>query len=140
MRFDSNPSSLYKQNHVFCVKFAVSFLLMGLVFRLFFFSDSITLSSVIETTTPPLADQKTVSLPAEQQTEPIQTLSASDFPANETQTSQNGRTQFSFHFYFFPYVHVLYSSTKLRSLQCKYTFVRIQSMGVRKVTYIQTEF
>ena len=98
MRFDSNPSSLRKQNHVFCVKFAVSFLLMGLVFRLFF-SDSITLSSVIETTTPPLADQKTESPPAEQQTRPllassppIQTLSAFDFPANETQSSQNGRT------------------------------------------------
>ncbi|KAF3439891.1 hypothetical protein FNV43_RR18169 [Rhamnella rubrinervis] len=86
MRFDSNPSSLHKQNYVFCVKFAVSFLLMGLVFRLFF-SDSITLSSLIETTTSPLADQKTEPLPVS--SPPVQTLSAFDFPASETQTSAN---------------------------------------------------
>lgn len=97
-RFDSNPlSPMHKQNHVFCVKLAVSFLLMGLVFRLFF-SDSTTLSAVVQTTTP-LAERKTESPMAEQQTEsplasspPTQALSASDFPANESQTSQNGRT------------------------------------------------
>ncbi|XP_048335696.2 protein trichome birefringence-like 25 isoform X1 [Ziziphus jujuba] len=96
MRFESNPlSSLHKQNH-FLVKFAVSFLLMGLAFRIFF-SDSIRLSSVLETTPlaeqkpePPLAEPKTEDSLAEQKT--VSSLPSSptfDFPGNESQTSQN---------------------------------------------------
>ncbi|KAK1558350.1 hypothetical protein Q3G72_001391 [Acer saccharum] len=49
MRFDLNPLTFYKNknNHVY-VKFAVSFLLIGLAFRLLV-SDSIRFSSVVET-------------------------------------------------------------------------------------------
>ncbi|OVA01922.1 PMR5 N-terminal domain [Macleaya cordata] len=47
MRFEWNPWSLRKQNHLF-VKFAVSILLMGLAFR-FFYSHSMGVSPVTET-------------------------------------------------------------------------------------------
>ncbi|XP_059456230.1 protein trichome birefringence-like 25 [Corylus avellana] len=82
MRWDSKLSSLHKLNHVF-VKFAVSFLLLGLAFRLFS-SDSFRISSVVETA--PLAEQNAespvVSLP-------IQASVSSVDPENETQTSDN---------------------------------------------------
>jgi hypothetical protein len=83
MRWDSKLSSLHKLNHVF-VKFAVSFLLLGLAFRIFS-SDSFRISSVVETN--PLAEQMAespvVSLP-------IQAPVSSVVPENETQTSENG--------------------------------------------------
>lgn len=72
MRPEINPSSLHKQNYVFA-KFALSFLLIGLAFRLFF-SDSIKLpSSVVQE--PPVSESKTetqsplVSLPIQKQDE-----------------------------------------------------------------------
>lgn len=100
MRFESNTLSAQKQNHVF-VKFAVSFLLMGFAFRIFF-SDSIRLSSMVETTPlaernseSPLAEPKTEYPRADQKTEFSSTPSAIDFPGNEIQASQNGREIFS---------------------------------------------
>ncbi|XP_042487665.1 protein trichome birefringence-like 25 [Macadamia integrifolia] len=59
MSLDWNPWSLRKHNHVF-VKISVSFLLMGLAFRLFF-SDSIGFSSVPET--PLLEKTETPEIP-----------------------------------------------------------------------------
>lgn len=82
MRWDSKLLALHKRSHVF-VKFAVSFLLLGLAFR-FFYSDSTRISSVVETT--PLAEQKTES-PAVSL--PIQAPVSSIVPENETHTSEN---------------------------------------------------
>ena len=92
MKFNLNPSSLYKNknNHVF-VKFAVSFLLIGLAFRLFV-SDSIRFSSVAETQTQINAEQS-----QETNTEfpeavlPVQEPVPDDFQANETQKSDNAK-------------------------------------------------
>ncbi|GLU00782.1 hypothetical protein SLE2022_181270 [Rubroshorea leprosula] len=84
------PSSLHKQcNHVF-VKFAISFLLVGLAFRLFV-SDRLSVSSsssVVET--PPLLDTQTAvaySLP------PVQPPVSEDFLAYESQPTQNVKVQ-----------------------------------------------
>ncbi|KAF5451719.1 hypothetical protein F2P56_026803 [Juglans regia] len=81
-RWDSKLLSLQKHNHVF-VKFAISFLVLGLAFRLLS-SDSIRIVSNIET--PPLAEERTespiVSLPIEA---PV----SSPFPQNESYTSEN---------------------------------------------------
>ncbi|KAJ9188249.1 hypothetical protein P3X46_003621 [Hevea brasiliensis] len=81
---DSNPFSLTKHNHVF-VKFAVSFLLIGLAFRLLV-SDSIRFSSVVET---PSIEQMTKTESPEANTLPIEEEEpgAIDFAANENQTA-----------------------------------------------------
>ncbi|KAJ7962535.1 Protein trichome birefringence-like [Quillaja saponaria] len=81
MRSDLKPLSLNKQNHIF-VKFAISFLLVGLAFRLLF-SDSFRFPAVVET--PPLKEVKT-EFPLESL--PVQTPDYVDFPGNESQTSQ----------------------------------------------------
>lgn len=87
MRWDKKLSSFNKHNHIF-VKFAVSFLLLGLAFRLFT-SDSIRISSPVET--PPLAEQKTESPVV---SFPIQAPISSVFPANESHTSEDGEEIF----------------------------------------------
>ncbi|XVF33196.1 hypothetical protein REPUB_Repub17cG0147800 [Reevesia pubescens] len=88
MKIDLNPSSLHKPHHVF-VKFAVSFLLLGLAFRLLV-SDSIKFSSsVVET--PPLLDT-TASItdsPPLSSSLPVQASSSGDLLANESQTLPN---------------------------------------------------
>ncbi|EXB62216.1 hypothetical protein L484_017604 [Morus notabilis] len=86
MRLDSSPLSLHKQKHVL-VKFAVSFLLTGLAFRLLF-SDSFFRFSA---ETPSLAEQKTESpVPvAETSPPPDQSPLPLDLPDNEIQTFQN---------------------------------------------------
>ncbi|OMO64331.1 hypothetical protein CCACVL1_21851 [Corchorus capsularis] len=94
MRMDLNPSSLHKRHHIF-VKFAVSFLLLGLAFRLFA-SDSFRISSsVIEA--PPLADTNTLtdSLPLSSSSSslPAEAPSSSDSVANESQTFPNGAAE-----------------------------------------------
>lgn len=94
MKFDLNPSSAYKNknNHVF-VKFAVSFLLIGLAFRLFV-SDSIGFSSVAESRTRTRTNENqsqetnTESLEAAL---PVQEPIPVDFQANETQISDNAK-------------------------------------------------
>ncbi|KAJ6972471.1 protein trichome birefringence-like 25 [Populus alba x Populus x berolinensis] len=86
MRSVVNPFSPLKHNNVI-IKFAVSFLLVGLAFHLLV-SDSFRFSSVVETPVP--ANEETepeslmASLPAE---EPL----SNDFAANESQTSQPGK-------------------------------------------------
>lgn len=90
--------SLQKHNHVF-VKFAISFLVLGLAFRLLS-SDSIRIVSNIEIA--PLAEEKTespvVSLP-------IQAPVSSPFPQNESYTSENGKEVFDL-FNIYVFVHV----------------------------------
>ncbi|XP_021280258.1 protein trichome birefringence-like 25 isoform X1 [Herrania umbratica] len=93
MRIDLNPSSLHKRHHVF-VKFAVSFLLLGLAFRLFV-SDSIRFSSsVVET--PPLVDTNSItespplsSSSSSSSSLPAQAPSSGDLLANESQAFPN---------------------------------------------------
>ncbi|GMY23841.1 protein trichome birefringence-like 25 isoform X2 [Fagus crenata] len=90
MRLDSKPLSLHKHNHIL-VKFGVSFLLLGLAFRLYS-SDSFRISSVLETQTqtqtpPPLEPDPETESPVF--SHPIQPPLPSDFPQNETQTSHN---------------------------------------------------
>ena len=94
MRIDLNPSSLHKRHHVF-LKFAVSFVLLGLAFRLFV-SDSIRFSSsVVET--PPIVETNTItespplsSSSASSSSLPVQVPSSDDLLANESQTFPNG--------------------------------------------------
>lgn len=89
MRFDSNPLSLYKNkhNHVF-VKFAVSFVLLGLAFRLFV-SDSIRFSSVnFESQQTQIHVEETNTGPPVPSPPTIKPLSA-DFHTNETHISSN---------------------------------------------------
>ncbi|KAG2725480.1 hypothetical protein I3760_01G068500 [Carya illinoinensis] len=74
--------SFHKLNHVF-VKFAVSFLLLGLAFRLFS-SDSIRISSQLET--PPVSERKTESPLV---SDPIQAPVSAVSPVNENHTSDN---------------------------------------------------
>ncbi|KAI4328886.1 hypothetical protein L6164_021207 [Bauhinia variegata] len=83
MRSDLSPSSLYKHNHVF-VKFAVSFLLVGLAFRILF-SDSFIFSSVVEPHTGLVANEEAESplIPF-----PLQTPDSVDFPGNDSQRFQ----------------------------------------------------
>lgn len=98
MRVDSNPLAVYKQRHWF-VKFAVSFLLMGLAFRLFFSSDSFVFSTELETTSTSIAaDQETESPVA---SSPNQTPLPLDFPENESQMFQNGKQRYSFCLFLF---------------------------------------
>ena len=89
MRIDLNPSSLHKRHHIF-VKFVVSFLLLGLAFRLFL-SDSIRFSlSVVET--PPLLETNTIteSPPLSSSSSPVQAPTSGDLLPNESQTFRNG--------------------------------------------------
>lgn len=89
MRFDSNPFSLYKnkRNHVF-VKFAVSFVLLGLAFRLFV-SDSIRFSSLnVESQQTQIHVEETDTGSPLPSPPIIQSLSA-DFHPNETLISSN---------------------------------------------------
>ena len=91
MRIDLNPSSLHKRHHIF-VKFVVSFLLLGLAFRLFV-SDSIRFSSsVVET--PPLLETNTITesppLSSSSSSLPVQAPSSGDLLANGSQTFPNG--------------------------------------------------
>ncbi|KAE9605724.1 putative PMR5 domain, PC-Esterase [Lupinus albus] len=84
MRSDPTIFSLQKHNHV-CVKFCVSFLLVGLAFGLLL-RDSFSFSSVIQTSTP-IAKEKTESsvFPF-----PIEVSNSFDVPGNnQNQTSQN---------------------------------------------------
>lgn len=95
MRFDSNPLSLYKNkhNHVF-VKFAVSFVLLGLAFRLFV-SDSIRFSSVnFESQQTQIHVEEANTGPPVPSAPPINPLSA-DFHPNETHISSNQGKFFS---------------------------------------------
>ncbi|KAI3441742.1 PMR5N domain-containing protein [Psidium guajava] len=83
MRSEINPSSLYKQNYVFA-KFALSFLLLGLAFRLFV-SDSIRLSSsVIQE--PPVSESITE---AESPLASLPIPKADDGDSSATFTSNN---------------------------------------------------
>lgn len=93
----SSPSSFHKHNHVF-VKFAVSLLLVGSAFRLFF-SDSIRYISVLEPLPPPVETEQELK---ETET-PVSSFLAQtpsslppiDFPAtNITQESENGKQHF----------------------------------------------
>ncbi|KAJ4950649.1 hypothetical protein NE237_027481 [Protea cynaroides] len=84
MSLDWSPWSLGKHNHVF-VKFAVSLLLMGLAFRLFF-SDSISISPVAEI---PLlerteAPENTIPVPLLERTEAPEAMITVTTPAPET--------------------------------------------------------
>ncbi|KAI4355203.1 hypothetical protein L6164_003997 [Bauhinia variegata] len=83
MRSDLGPFSLQKHNHVF-VKFAVSFLLVGLAFR-FLFWDSFSFSSVVEPP-PPLVAKEEVQAPLI--SFPVQTPDSVDFPGNDSQIFQ----------------------------------------------------
>ncbi|GAV56896.1 PC-Esterase domain-containing protein/PMR5N domain-containing protein [Cephalotus follicularis] len=80
MKFDSNSLSLHKlkHNHII-VKFAVSFLLIGLAFRLFI-SDSISFSSSV-VKSQPFAETRTES-PL-----PVQAPVSNELQENESQTS-----------------------------------------------------
>lgn len=96
MRFESsNPfslsSSFHKHNHVF-VKFAVSFLLVGLAFRLLF-SDSIRLISVVEPLPAPIETEETESPVS---SFPVQSPPPLDSPANNTTQKPENRKQISF--------------------------------------------
>lgn len=84
-RPDSSPLSLHKHKHVL-VKFAVSFLLMGLAFRLFFPDSFFRFST--ETTNASLSDPKTDS-PLPLASSPDQSPLPLDLPENEIQTFQN---------------------------------------------------
>ncbi|XP_008233210.1 PREDICTED: protein trichome birefringence-like 25 isoform X2 [Prunus mume] len=85
MKFESKPVSSFHKHNRLLVKFAASFLLLGLAFRLFY-SDSIGLS--VEP--PPLADHETE--PSSVPSFPPQTPPPGpvDFPGNSSQASQNG--------------------------------------------------
>ncbi|TXG62996.1 hypothetical protein EZV62_009990 [Acer yangbiense] len=91
MKFDLNPLTLYKNknNHVY-VKFAVSFLLIGLAFRLLV-SDSIRFSSVVETQGQINEEQsqETKTESPELAALPVQEPVPDDFQGNETQISDN---------------------------------------------------
>lgn len=101
MRWDSKLLSLPKHNYVF-VKFAFSFLVLGLAFRLLS-SDSIWLFSNKET--PPLAEEKTESPVDSLPNVPIQAPFSSPFPQNGSYTSENGKEVFHlFNIYVFVYV------------------------------------
>ncbi|CAL9007427.1 unnamed protein product [Prunus brigantina] len=84
MRFESKPVSSFHKHNRLLVKFAASFLLLGLASRLFY-SDSIGLS--VEP--PPLADHETE--PSSVPSFPPQTPPPGpvDFPGNSSQASQN---------------------------------------------------
>lgn len=86
MRFESKPVSSFHKHNRLLVKFAASFLLLGLAFRLFY-SDSIGLS--VEP--PRLADHETE--PSSVPSFPPQTPppGPADFPGNSSQASQNGK-------------------------------------------------
>ncbi|KAJ8900542.1 hypothetical protein K2173_025319 [Erythroxylum novogranatense] len=84
LRSDSIPFSPTKHNHVF-VKFAVSFLLVGLAFRLLV-SDSIRLPSVVEK--PTFGEDKAETSVASQPIHQQQVSSSSDFQNNRSRTSQ----------------------------------------------------
>ncbi|KAK8509666.1 hypothetical protein V6N13_093521 [Hibiscus sabdariffa] len=95
---DLNPSSLLKRHHIF-IKFAVSFLLLGLAFRILV-SDSLPFSlSAVESLppspSPPLsrAETDTIAdspLPSSSSPSlPVQVAGAGDLLANESQTIQN---------------------------------------------------
>ncbi|KAL5571383.1 hypothetical protein UlMin_020980 [Ulmus minor] len=84
VRFDSNALSVHNSKH-FLIKFGVSFLLMGLAFRLLF-SDSFSFSSQVEPKTEPLLASS-----------PNQTPLPFDFPENEiiTSSQNDGQEEFS---------------------------------------------
>lgn len=91
MRSDPTPFSLKNHNHM-CVKFAASFLFVGLAFRLLLW-DSSSFSSVMVETPPPIAEEKAespvFSLPIQVPDDSV------DFPGyNQSQTSQNGKGVF----------------------------------------------
>lgn len=85
MRSDLNPFSLSKHNSVI-IKFAVSFLLVGLAFRLLI-SGSFRFSSVVETSVPANEETKPESLMASL---PAEEPASNDFEANKSQNSQSG--------------------------------------------------
>lgn len=121
MRFDSNTSTLHKHNHVF-VKFAISFLLMGLAFR-FYFSDSFKFSAVLEPiplagadpeTESPLVSSPTLEIQTptpitELKTEspaisfPNETVVISDIPLKENKTYHHGKQVIFFVSFFYYY-------------------------------------
>lgn len=90
MRCDLSSFSLQKHNHVF-LKFALSFLFVGLTFRLLI-SDSFNLSSVVHTHPPlsnSIAESPLISFP-------IQTPDSVEFQRNQSQPSHNGNIKFIF--------------------------------------------
>ena len=89
MRLDSNPLAVNKPKNWF-VKFVVSFLLMGLAFRLFFY-DSFSFSTELETTSSSIAEEKTESTESPVASSPNETPVPFDLPDNEIQVSQNGK-------------------------------------------------
>ncbi|CAK7348755.1 unnamed protein product [Dovyalis caffra] len=86
MRSDLKPFSLSKHNNVI-IKFAVSFFLVGLAFRLLI-SDSFRFSSVVETPVPDNEETKPEPLVA---SFPVEEPVSYEFAANESITSQTGK-------------------------------------------------
>ncbi|KAK7275339.1 hypothetical protein RIF29_16452 [Crotalaria pallida] len=82
-----SPFSMKKHNQV-CVKFAASFILAGLTFRLLLWN-SLSFSSVVMETPPPLAGEKTESPVLDL---PLQDSDSTDFQRsnNQSQTFHNG--------------------------------------------------
>ena len=93
VRSDPKPFSMQKHNHV-CVKFAVSFLLVGLAFRLllwdsFNFSSSVV-ETVVETPPPPAVAKEKTDSPVFSL--PLEASDHVDFPANnQSQASPYGK-------------------------------------------------
>ncbi|XP_072069583.1 protein trichome birefringence-like 25 isoform X2 [Arachis hypogaea] len=100
MRSDPKQFSTMQNQNNFCVKIAVSFLCLGLAFRLllsdsFSFSSSSSSSMVMEETPPPMAEEKT-----EKKTEspvfhlPLEASSDSvDFSSNNNNKSQSSQNE-----------------------------------------------
>ncbi|XP_027335299.1 protein trichome birefringence-like 25 isoform X2 [Abrus precatorius] len=86
IRSDMGPFSMQKHNH-FCVKFAVSFFLVGLVIRLLLWDSFSLFSSIVVETPPPLAEAKADSPVL---SSPLQVSDSDDFPGNnQTQISKD---------------------------------------------------
>lgn len=88
-KFDLNPSSLHKTKHYHIfVKFFVSFLLIGLAFRLFV-SDSFGFSSVAQTSTNQIQTQEETNTEEAQAFEAVEEQISVDSLVNQTQLSDN---------------------------------------------------
>lgn len=93
----SNPlwHSLHKQRHVF-VKLAVSFVVMGIAFRLFFSDNSFGFSTVqVEVvpsdSEPSLSEESDQTIHSSFSVSPQPSPLPLDLPLFEIQTSQNGK-------------------------------------------------